>query len=152
MRKKLILIIAIVVIIVILLSAILIIRSNSDINYYLIKDGYGDIKSKILSSYEDYKDFVEYINSENEAYGMVYKFDSTKYDSKYFASKSLAIINVVIGSSMNKFKGIDFSIRFDKLICKPDIKYSKSSVVTADITGKVYLVEINKDVTNFEIN
>ena len=51
---------------------------------------------------------------------------------------------------MNKFIGVDISTDNNTLIVEPNIKYA-SGTVTMDITGKLVLVEVDKSVTNIEV-
>ena len=121
-----------------------------NVDYVIIKDGYSDYKSKIISNYQEYMEFVDYIDSQNKAYENRYDFNSNQYNEGYFDNKSLAIINIVIGSSMNKLNNIDISIMGNLLVCKLDINYAKGPGAT-DINGKLLLIEIDKSVTKFKI-
>lgn len=142
------------IIVIILIAAVvagigmLVIPKNTtkkNIEYTVIRDGYSEYKSKILSSYKDYMEFVEYINNDNQTYN----HDSNKYDEKYFEDKSLAIINIFVGCSMDKLRNLDISIKGNLLICKYDIEYAKG-ISPDDLYGKVLLIEIDKSVTEFE--
>jgi hypothetical protein len=53
---------------------------------------------------------------------------------------------------MYKLNSIDIFVSGEKLVCNANIDYAKSSIVTADMNGKVILVEINKSIKNFKIN
>lgn len=143
--------IVIILLIVILTGVIKWLITKKNLEYSIIKDGYSSYKSKIISNYQEYIEFVDYIDSQNKAYGKVFKFNSNKYNEQYFKTKSIAIINIITGSGMNKLKSIDFSISNNTLICTVDIHRPKGGAVTDDIKGKVYLVEIDKSVTNFKI-
>ena len=121
---------------------------KKDSNYIVIKNGYSSYKSKIISDYTEYIEFVDYIESENKNYGEKYKFDSNKYNEKYFDNKSLAIINIITGSSGNELKNIDISVTGNLLVCKVDIDYVG---ISDDITGKLLLIEVDKSVTDFKI-
>ena len=156
-KRKLFIIIAIIVICTAILVGIIFNRqpnvniiSNGDVSYYMIHDGYDEIDSKIISSYEEYKEFEKYMDEENKKYSGNY--NAKKYNRKYFDTKSLAVINIVTGTGMNRYNGVEFYTEANKLICNADIKYTKSSIVTADINGKVFLVEIDKNITDFIIN
>ena len=144
-------IIVIILMIVVLTGIILLFIFKKDINYRVIRDGYPDYTSKIISNYQEYIEFVNYIDSENRTYGKLYDFNAKKYNEQYFKTKSLAIINIITGSGMNKLKSINFSISDNTLICTVDIKRPKYGVVTDDMNGKLLLVEIDKSVTNFKI-
>ena len=126
--------------------------TNDSLSYTIIKNGYDSYESKIITNYQDYLDFVDYIDSYNESYGKVYDFDSKKYDKEYFNKKSIAILNIITGTGMNKLKSIDLSVNGNTLSCNANIDYTSSQVVTTDINGKVILVEIDKSIKKFEIN
>ena len=143
-------IILIIIVLVVLSGVIIWFMPKKDVDYVIIEDGYSDYKSKIISNYQEYMEFVDYIDSQNKAYGKLYYFDSNKYNDGYFDNKSLAIINIVTGSGMNKLNNIDISIMGNVLVCKPDINYAKG-LSTADINGKLLLIEIDKSVTEFKI-
>ena len=149
MNKKL-KIILIITVLVVLVGVIIWFVPKKDIDYVVIKDGYSSYESKIISNYTEYIEFVNYTDLENKTYGKVYDFDSNKYDEKYFDNKSLAIINIITGSSMNKLNNIAISVKGNSLVCKADIKYAKGTV-TDDINGKLLLIEIDKSVTDFKI-
>lgn len=102
--------IVIILLIVILTGVIKWLITKKNLEYSIIKDGYSSYKSKIISNYQEYIEFVDYIDSQNKAYGKVFKFNSNKYNEQYFKTKSIAIINIITGSGMNKLKSIDFSI------------------------------------------
>ena len=153
-KAKIILIsIGIIIIILLLLGIyvyILEINSNN-LKYEIIKDGYCDYKSKIISTYQEYLELVDYFTTKNSHYGTIYNFDSNKYNKYFFEKNSLAIINIVTGSSMNELRNLDLSIQNNILVCDVDIGYANTQFVTADITGKLLLVEIDKSVTNLKI-
>lgn len=123
---------------------------QKNIDYVIIENGYSSYDSKIISNYQEYLEFIDYIDSQDKAYGENNKFDFNKYNKEYFDNKSLAIINIVTGSSMNKLKNIDISVIGNLLICDVDIKYA-NGIVSTDINGKLLLVEINKSVTKLKI-
>lgn len=152
MSKKVKIILSIIILIVLLGVVIFFVRrTDTNTDYTIINNGYSSYESKIISNYQEYQEFVDYIDSQNKAYGTVYHFNSSKYNEEYFDNKSLAIINIVTGSGMNKLNNIDISIIDNLLICKADINYATGGVVTDDINGKLILVEIDKSVTEFRI-
>ena len=134
-------IILIIVIFIILTGVIIWFIPKKDVGYVVIKDGYSDYESKIISNYQEYMESVNDINLKN--------FNSNKYNEEYFQNKSLAIINIITGNSTTKLKNIDLSIVGNILICKVDITPAASPI--DDITGKLILVEIDKSVTNLKI-
>lgn len=146
MSKKILLVI---ILLVVLVGAIILIIPKNNIKYIVIKDGYSDYESKIISNYQEYIEFVNYINLQNKNYGKVYNFNSEKYDEKYFDNKSLAIINIIIGNSSNSLKNIDISVIDNILVCKANIESGNG--ITDNINGKLILVEIDKSVTEFKI-
>lgn len=150
MSKKVKIILSIIILIVLLGVVIFFVR-RTDTDYTIIKNGYSSYESKIISNYQEYQEFVDYIDSQNKAYGTVYHLNSSKYNEEYFDNKSLAIINIVTGSGMNKLNNIDISIIDNLLICKADINYATGGVVTDNINGKLILVEIDKSVIDFRI-
>lgn len=143
-------IILIVIVLVVLVGIAIWFISKNDVDYIIIKDGYSSYKSKIISNYQEYIEFVDYIDSQNKAYGNEYNFNSNKYNERYFDNKSLAIINIITGSGMDKLNNIDISITGNLLVCKADINYA-TGIVTDDINGKLLLIEIDKSVTEFKI-
>ena len=139
MGKKFIIIILIIIICIAILAGVIFIKnSNTGIKSYLIKDEYDSIDSEIISTYEEYQEFVEYINQSNG-----YNFNSNRYDSGYFNSKSLAIINII-----GEIKDIEFFTESNKLICNVELEYKVNDMAR----GHVYLVEIDKDIIDFNIN
>ncbi len=146
MSKKIILVI---ILLVVLVGAIILIIPKNNIKYIVIKDRYSDYESKIISNYQEYIEFVNYINLQNKNYGKVYNFNSEKYDEEYFDNKSLAIINIIIGNSSNSLKNIDISVIDNILVCKANIE--SGNEITDNINGKLILVEIDKSVTEFKI-
>lgn len=149
-KRKIIIIIAIIVIcIAILVGVIFVKKSNGDISYYMIHDGYDSIDSKIISSYEEYQDFAEYIDKENNIYGNVFDFNTTRYNNEYFDTKSLAVINIT-GSGTDIYKDVEFHTEFNKLICDADIEHTDA--IEDIMGGKIFLVEIDKNITDFIIN
>lgn len=148
MNKKVKIILAIIIIIILFALVIWLIQQKNK-GYIIIGNGYSSYESKIISNYTEYVEFVNYMDSQNKAYGKVHDFNSNKYNEKYFDSKSLAIINIVIGNGSNVYKNIDISIESNTLICKTKIKQGKG--ITDDINGKMILIEIDKSVTNFII-
>lgn len=143
--------ILIIIGIIILVGILMYIIPKKNVSYEVIKDGYSSYESQIISDYQQYLSFTNYINSQNKAYGKVYNFDANKYNEKYFNTGSLAIINIVTGSGMNKLKNINISINGNRLVCTANIEYAKGAV-TDDINGKLILIEVDKTVTEFEIN
>lgn len=129
-------------------------KSNREVNYLryeIISNGYSDYKSKIISTYDQYLELIDYMNEENRKYGKVYNFDKDNYTNEYFNSKSLAIINIVTGSGMNKLKSIKVYTNNDTLYYDLDIDYAEG-FVTTDINGKLLLVEIDKNITYITLN
>ena len=148
-KKVLVIIVALVVIVIAIIIEVFFKAKNessNDVDYEIIKDGYSSYESKIISNYQEYMEFVDYIDLPKN----MNDFYSNKYNKKYFNNKSLAIINIVTGSSMNRLNNIDISITGNLLVCKVDIDHS-TGIATADITGKVLLIEIDKSVTKFKI-
>lgn len=148
-KKVLVIIVALVVIVIAIIIEVLLKAKNessNDVDYEIIKDGYSSYESKIISNYQEYMEFVDYIDLPKN----MNDFYSNKYNKKYFNNKSLAIINIVTGSSMNRLNNIYISITGNLLVCKVDIDHA-TGIATADITGKVLLIEIDKSVTKFKI-
>lgn len=143
MSKKVKIVLSIIILIVLLGVVIFFVR-RTDSDYTIIENGYSNYESKIISNYQEYQEFANYIDKENEAYGKIYNFNSNKYDENYFNNKSLAILNIIIGNGSNKLKNIDISIIGDTLVCKANIDYGNG--ITDDINGKLILVEIDKSV------
>lgn len=139
----------VIILLVVLVGAIILIIPKNNIKYIVIKDRYSDYESKIISNYQEYIEFVNYINLQNKNYGKVYNFNSEKYDEEYFDNKSLAIINIIIGNSSNSLKNIDISVIDNILVCKANIE--SGNEITDNINGKLILVEIDKSVTEFKI-
>ncbi len=124
-------------------------KIDSDFKYIIINDGYESFESRIMPDYNAFKSFIEmeYSNFNSE-----YKFDIEKYNEKFFNNKSLALINIVTGSKMNDLKDIEITSNDNLLICKAIINYAKGPDITDDVNGIVILVEVNKDITNLDVN
>lgn len=138
-----------IIILIVLLGIVMFFVRRIDTDYTIIENGYFSYESKIISNYQEYQEFVNYIDKENEAYGKVYNFNSNKYNENYFNNNSLAIINIITGNGSNKLKNIDISITGNTLVCKANIEYGNG--ITDDINGKLILVEIDKSVIDFRI-
>ena len=122
---------------------------TSNKNYKIIDSGYiSDFDNMIISNINDYNRFMADSNEWNKEYKQ--KISSNKYNEKYFENKSLALIFIVTGSSSNTFIGVDISIDDNILVLKPNIDYKKGTI-TDDITGKLILVEIDKNITQIEV-
>ena len=118
-------------------------------NYKIIDSGYiSDFDNMIIANINDYNKFMADSNEWNKEYKQ--KISSNKYNEKYFENKSLALIFIVTGSSSNTFIGVDISTDDNILVLKPNIDYKKGTV-TDDITGKLILVEIDKNITQIEV-
>lgn len=137
--------------ILILTIVILFMTLKNNTGYKIITNSYTNYESKIISDYQEYLSFVDFVDSENKNYGKKYKFNPNKYNEEYFITKSLAIINVVTGTGMNKIKNINISFKDTKLICGVEMNFTTSQITTNDIKGKLILVEIDKSITEFEI-
>lgn len=142
-------IILLIIILFVLLGVVIFFVKRTDTDYTIIKNSYSSYESKIISNYQEYQEFANYIDKENEAYGKVYNFNSNKYNENYFNNNSLAILNIITGNSSNKLKNIDISIIDNTLVCKANIEYGDG--ITNDINGKLILVEIDKSVIDFRI-
>lgn len=110
-------------------------------------DYISDFDNIILSNMDEYHDFM----SDSEEWGKEYKLElsSDKYDEAYFEDKSIGLIYVNIGSSMNEWIGVKISNNDNTLIVEPNIKWA-TGIVTDDITGKLILVEVGKNITKIE--
>lgn len=116
--------------------------------YKVIYDDYvSDFDSIILSNIDEYNEFMSDSNGWNNKYKQ--KISSIKYNENYFKNKSLALISIITGSHMNKFIGVDISTDNNTLIVKPNIE--TNDTITMKITGKLILVEIDKNITNIEV-
>ena len=142
-------IILLIIILFVLLGVVIFFVKRTDTDYTIIKNSYSSYESKIISNYQEYQEFANYIDKENEAYGKVYNFNSNKYNENYFNNNSLAILNIITGNSSNKLKNIDISIIDNTLVCKANIEYGDG--ITNDINGKLILAEIDKSVIDFRI-
>lgn len=116
--------------------------------YKIIDSGYiSDLDNIIISSIDDYNEFMRDSNEWNKEYKQ--KISSNKYNEKYFEDKSLALVFISTGNSSNTFKGVDISTDNNILIIKPNIDYGNG--VMDNITGKLILVEIDKSITQIEV-
>ena len=116
--------------------------------YKIIDSGYiSDLDNIIISSIDDYNEFMRDSNEWNKEYKQ--KISSNKYNEKYFEDKSLALVFISTGNSSNTFKGVDISTDNNILIIKPNIDYGNG--VMDNITGKLILVEIDKSITQVEV-
>lgn len=133
-------------IIIISCSSYLLYTANK--GYKVIYDDYvSDFDSIILSNIDEYNEFMSDSNGWNNKYKQ--KISSIKYNENYFKNKSLALISIITGSHMNKFIGVDISTDNNTLIVKPNIE--TNDTITMKITGKLILVEIDKNITNIEV-
>ena len=133
-------------IIIISCSSYLLYTANK--GYKVIYDDYvSDFDSIILSNIDEYNEFMSDSNGWNNKYKQ--KISSIKYNENYFKNKSLALISIITGSHMNKFIGVDISTDNNTLIVKPNIE--TNDTITMEITGKLILVEIDKNITNIEV-
>lgn len=116
--------------------------------YKIIDSGYiSDFDNIIISSIDDYNEFMRDSNEWNKEYKQ--KISSNKYNEKYFEDKSLALVFISTGNSSNTFNGVDISTDNNILIIKPNIDYGNG--VMDNITGKLILVEIDKSITQIEV-
>ncbi len=153
--------ILIIIGIIILVEILMYIIPKKNASYEVIKDGYSSYESQIISDYQQYLSFTNYINSQNKAYGKVYNFDANKYNEKYFNTGSLAIINIVTGSGMNKLKNINLTKEMLK-VGKEDNKFviSNEEIVNSfseqlDFTNIQYLytyIDNNKNLKPFNFS
>lgn len=153
-KGKIILMIVAIVLLIILLSLVAVLYTmkfwENEVDYKIIHYGHTDYRSKIISNYQEYQEFVEYVDSIRKNYGMRYDIDTKAYNEEYFDTKALAIVNITTGTGMNKFRGIKFATKDNTLIYKADIEYSKSDVVTLDMNGNLFLVEIDNSITQLK--
>lgn len=134
---------------IIIISCLSYLLYTANKGYKVIYDGYiSDFDSIIISNMDEYNEFMSGSDEWNKEYKQ--KISSIKYNESYFKNKSLALIFITTGTSMNKFIGVDISTDNNTLIVEPNIKYA-SGTVTMDITGKLVLVEVDKSVTNIEV-
>ena len=141
----------IIILLIIIGIVILIGISTTKKTLYYQLPGYSVYDNQIIYDYEQYLSFID---SHNETYGNTNNFNPNKYNQEYFETKSIAILNVIIGSSANKLRNIEISVNNNKLICNVDIKKAYG-YVPQDYICKTILVEINKpitEITEFEIN
>lgn len=122
--------------------------SISNKNYKIIDSGYiSDFYNMIISSINDYNEFMNDSNEGNKKYKQ--KISSNKYNEKYFEDKSLALVFIYTGNSSNTFNGVDISTDDNILIVRPNIDYGNG--ITDDVTGKLILVEIDKNITQIVV-
>lgn len=143
------LIIMLIIIIIIVTIGLVYFVFTANENYKIIDSGYiSDFDNMIISNINDYNEFMVDANEWNKKYKQ--KIFSSKYNEKYFENKSLALVFIVTGSSTNKFIGVDISMNDTILTVNPKIDYAKGAV-TDDITGKLILVEIDKNITQIKV-
>lgn len=141
-KTKIILIIAILAI---LIGTIIWLIPKKNINYVIIYDGYVDYESQIISNYQDFIEFINYMGLRGHIRETdIENLNINKYNKQYFKNKSLAIVNIYTGSSMDKFERAEISIIGNILFCKSCINYTNEMLVTTDINSKLLLVETNK--------
>lgn len=133
---------------IIIISCLSYLLYTANKGYKVIYDGYvSDFDSIILSNIDEYNEFMSDSDGWNNKYKQ--KISSIKYNENYFKNKSLALISIITGPHMNKFIGVDISTDNNTLIVKPNIE--KNDTITMEITGKLILVEIDKNITNIEV-
>lgn len=133
---------------IIIISCLSYLLYTANKGYKVIYDGYvSDFDSIILSNIDEYNEFMSDSDGWNNKYKQ--KISSIKYNENYFKNKSLALISIITGPHMNKFIGVDISTDNNTLIVKPNIE--KNDTITMKITGKLILVEIDKNITNIEV-
>lgn len=133
---------------IIIISCLSYLLYTANKGYKVIYDDYvSDFDSIILSNIDEYNEFMSDSNGWNNKYKQ--KISSIKYNENYFKNKSLALISIITGSHMNKFIGVDISTDNNTLIVKPNIE--TNDTITMEITGKLILVEIDKNITNIEV-
>lgn len=139
--------------IIILISVILIIGLSyylysENKEYKIIDSGYiSNFNNIIISNVNDYNEFMRDSNEGDKEYKQ--KISSSKYNEKYFEDKSLALVFITTGNSANKLTGVDLSTNNNTLLVKPNIDYAEA--IMTDITGKLVLVEIDKNITQIEV-
>ena len=134
------------IIIISCLSYLLYISSKG---YTVIYNSYiSDFDNIIISNMNEYNEFMSNYNEWNKEYKK--KMFSIKYNENYFKNKSLALIYISTGSNTNKFIGVDLLTNNNTLLVKPNIEYIDHPI-TMVLTGKLILVEIDKSVTNIEV-
>ena len=152
MNKKNIVLILIIILVLLLIIGIIFFPRNTDtndINYKIIDRYISEFTHLIISDIDQYNGFMSDAGEWSNEYKL--EIDSDKYDENYFKSKSLALIYIGTGSSSNKFSGVDMSVNSDTLTVEPKIEYSNSSFVTTDITGKLIVVEVDKNISKIEV-
>lgn len=138
----------IIMLAIIIISCLSYLLYTANKGYKVIYDDYvSDFDSIILSNIDEYNEFMSDSNGWNNKYKQ--KISSIKYNENYFKNKSLALISIITGSHMNKFIGVDISTDNNTLIVKPNIE--TNDTITMKITGKLILVEIDKNITNIEV-
>ena len=143
--------ITIIIIAILLLIISLIFTKPKLMGYLIVYDGYTNYNNKIISTYDEYKSFLDYLNGMNHHFRKNTIF-LKRYNKFYFEKKSLAVVNVSLSSGMHSVKGVNKEINGDTLICNVLIDYGNYSVVTADMSGALILVEANKDTSKIEVN
>ena len=117
-------------------------------NYKIIYSGYiSDFDNMIISNFNDYNEFMADSNEINAKYKQ--KISSTKYNKKYFENKSLALIFIAIGNSSNILNKVDISTDGNILTIIPNT--DDKNTPRDDITGKLILVEIDKNISKIEL-
>lgn len=133
---------------IIIISCLSYLLYTANKGYKVIYDGYvSDFDSIILSNIDEYNEFMSDSDGWNNKYKQ--KISSIKYNENYFKNKSLALISIITGPHMNKFIGVDILTDNNTLIVKPNIE--TNDTITMEITGKLILVEIDKNITNIEV-
>ena len=117
------------------------------INYEIIYHGYTDEETQIISTYKDFKNFINNIYS-----NILKETNLNKYTDEYFNTKSIAIINISTGSSDNNIDNITLAVKNNQLTCYYDIKYPKSRISSNNMmSGLLLLSEIDKSIQNIEM-
>ena len=105
------------------------------------KNGYN--YNKIISNYNDYNEFINYIESVDKDDNKVFEFNPDTYADDFFETKSLAIMTI---NNISVTDNLNLSINNDELIYKIINNSIKKEEQKDSI---IILVEIDKSIKNF---
>ena len=140
------LVIVVILIIVLVIGIILLIKptkqSNSDIEYRVISR-YSEEENIIISDIEEYEEFIENSNLQ--------EIHLDKYNEQFFKGKSLAIAFINTSSGSIEIIIDDIKVAGNKLNIEYSLKHPESGIGTMDMSGKIIVVEVNKNINKINL-
>ena len=140
-------IILISIVIITLTGFFLIFLNNDNIttNTFRVRGFFGE-RSSILSTYDEFTNFLSNFNSHSDINSLLVKYDTT-----FFENHSLAIIYVTTGSSASSVRDIGARINNNTVTIRYSVRTTRS--FSLDLIQEYFIVaEIPKNISNVVIN